>query len=82
MYRHHASAPESRLPAERRGPVVGRFCHACRSIFPALAAAHVGKPAYGRDHVAAPCVHEGRRFEPDEEWWEPAVELLPESSAA
>jgi len=82
MYRHIASAPESSLPAERRGRVVGRFCHGCRSIYSPLARRHAGKPVYGRDHVAAPCANEGRAFEPGADWWEPAVELLPAEPAA
>lgn len=82
MYRHIPSVPRSMVAAERRGRVVGRFCRACQSIYPSLAAAHVGKPAHGRDHVASPCVHEGRSFAAEEEWWEPAVELLPAPPAA
>jgi len=76
MYRHVASAPASSLPNERRGAVMGRFCNGCRAIYPLHAARHVGKPVYGRDHVGSPCRYEGRAFEPDAGWWEPAVELL------
>jgi hypothetical protein len=32
---------------------------------------------YGKDHIAAPCAHEGEPFDPGEPWWEPAVEVLP-----
>lgn len=80
MYRHIPSAPASTLDPTRRGRPVGRFCKACRSIYPLFAAAHRGKPAYGRDHIAATCVHEGRRFD-DGDWWEPAVEVLPVAPA-
>jgi hypothetical protein len=34
---------------------------------------------YGRDHIASPCTHEGEAFEAGENWWEPAVEVLPEA---
>jgi hypothetical protein len=37
----------------------------------------VGKAIYGKDHISAPCAHEGEAFDPDEGWWEPAVEVLP-----
>lgn len=82
MYRHSASAPASALPPERRGAVVGRFCHGCRSIYPLHAEWHQGKPAFGRDHVASTCSWEGLAFAPDASWWEPAVELLPAPPAA
>ena len=71
------SAPQSALPPERRGPVVGRFCHGCRSVYPRFAARHAGKPAFGRDHIGSPCSYEGMEFATDASWWEPAVELLP-----
>jgi len=80
MYRHIPSAPLSVLDAARRGRTVGRYCKACGAVYPALAPAHRGKPIYGRDHIAATCVHEGRRFD-DGDWWEPAVEVLPAQSA-
>ncbi len=70
------------MPAERRGPVVGRFCKTCGSIYARFAAGHKGKPVYGKDHVAAPCSHEGEPFEPGDDWWEPAVELLPAPAEA
>ena len=35
---------------------------------------------YGRDHIASPCSHEGESFEPGANWWEPAVEVLPEAA--
>jgi hypothetical protein len=75
------SAPETALAPERRGPVVGRFCHGCRSVYPLHAARHVGKPAHGRDHVASPCAFEGRPFTAGAEFWEPAVEVLPPAPA-
>jgi len=77
MYRHVPSAPESSLPPERRGAVVGRFCKGCGAIYPRHAFGHSGKPEYGRDHIASPCTYEGLPFEEGASWWEPAVELLP-----
>ena len=76
-YRLPRTAPASSLPDERRGPVVGRFCKACGSIYPRFAARHKGKPMYGKDHIGAPCSHEGDEFAPGEPWWEPAIEVLP-----
>jgi hypothetical protein len=76
MYRSLNAAPESALPPERRGAVVGRFCRGCSSIYPLHAARHTGKPSFGRDHVASPCPYEGRRFAADAAWWVPAVEAL------
>jgi hypothetical protein len=70
-------APESSLPKERRGPVVGRFCKGCHSVYPRFAARHSGKPEYGRDHVGATCSYEGRAFEAGADWWEPAVLVEP-----
>ncbi len=81
VYRAPRAAPESALPEERRGLVVGRFCKACGSIYPRYAARHKGKPMYGKDHVASPCSHEGDEFTAGEDWWEPAVELLDEAPA-
>ncbi len=77
MYRQVPSAPESSLVLERRGRAVGRFCSGCQSVYSRLASHHVGKPVFGRDHVASPCSYEGRPFEADAGWWEPAVEVLP-----
>ena len=37
---------------------------------------------YGRDHVASPCAHEGEVFELGADWWERAVEIVPEALAA
>ena len=34
---------------------------------------------YGRDHIASPCSHEGDAFEEGANWWQPAVEVLPEA---
>jgi hypothetical protein len=81
MYRHLPSSPASSLPAERRGEIVGRFCHGCHSIYPRYARRHAGKPSYGRDHVSSPCAHEGEMFAEDAGWWEAAVELLPAAPA-
>jgi hypothetical protein len=77
MYRSLNAAPQSMLPPERRGAVVGRFCHGCKSVYPLHAGGHRGRPAFGRDHIASPCPYEGRRFVADADWWEPAVEALP-----
>ena len=76
-YRTPRAAPESTLPEDRRGAVVGRFCKSCGSIYPRFAGRHRGKPTYGKDHVASPCSHEGEEFLPGEAWWEAAVEVLP-----
>lgn len=76
MYRPLNAAPESVLAVERRGAVVGKFCRACKSIYPALRHRHVGKPSFGKDHISAPCAYEGRVFEQDADWWEPAVVVL------
>lgn len=82
VYRAPHAAPESQLPEERRGRTIGRFCLVCAQIYPVHRAKHRGKPMYGKDHVAAPCTHEGEAFEPGEPWWEPAVEVLPEAVKA
>lgn len=76
-YRVPSAAPQSRVPAERRGRVLGRFCHDCDSVYSLHAARHAGKPVHGKDHVSAPCAHEGEEFAAGEAWWEPAVEVLP-----
>jgi hypothetical protein len=77
MYRVPQAAPESRIAAQRRGKTLGRFCLACGSVYPIHRARHSGKPVYGKDHVASPCSHEGDAFEPGQDWWEPAVDVLP-----
>lgn len=77
VYRAPIAAPASQIPEERRGRVLGRFCHTCGSVYPRHRAKHVGKPAYGRDHIASPCAHEGDVFEPGADWWEDAVDVLP-----
>ena len=71
-----AWSPESMLPAERRGAVVGRFCRDCSSFYPLHAGLHKGKPSFGRDHVSSPCSAEGRPFVEGATWWEPAVAVL------
>ena len=81
-YRNPQGAPASLVPAERRGRVVGRFCHVCACTYPLHRATHAGKPLYGKDHVASPCAHEGDAFAPGADWWEPAVEVLPEPAVA
>ncbi len=77
VFRAPRPAPVSRISEERRGRVVGRFCLVCGGVYPRYGARHAGKPIYGKDHVAAPCAHEGEPFEAGDEWWEPAVEVLP-----
>lgn len=77
VYRNPSAAPASQIPADRRGAVVGRFCKSCFESYPLHRARHHGKPLHGKDHVAAPCPHEGDEFLPGEDWWEPAVEVLP-----
>lgn len=71
------AAPASRIPDERRGHLLGRFCHGCNQVFPLQRRQHSGDPIHGRDHVASPCPYEGSAFEPGASWWEPAVEVLP-----
>lgn len=82
MYRQIPSAPQSSLAPERRGREIGRFCSGCQSVYSRLTTHHVGKPVFGRDHVASPCAHEGRPFDAGAGWWEPAVEVLPPPAAA
>lgn len=77
VYRTPTAAPVSRISAERQGRRLGKFCSECGSVFSLHAARHKGKPMYGKDHVSAPCSHEGDLFDPAEDWWEPAVEVLP-----
>lgn len=82
MYRHIPSAPASSLDPARRGQTVGLFCKGCHAIYPSLAPRHTGKPAYGKDHIVAPCSYEGQPFADGADWWEPAVELLPAALSA
>lgn len=77
VYRTSTPAPVSQVPEERRGREVGIFCLECGSVYPLHRARHVGRAMHGRDHIAAPCAHEGEGFDPDEDWWEPAIEVLP-----
>ncbi len=77
VYRIPDAAPLSQIAEERRGREVGRFCLVCGSTYPLHRGRHTGKPVYGKDHIAAPCAHEGELFEPGAPWWEPAVEVLP-----
>jgi hypothetical protein len=76
-YRGPEAAPESSIPPERRGRVVGRFCRSCSAVYRLHGARHRGKPIHGKDHVASTCAHEGEEFSPGDPWWEPAVEVLP-----
>lgn len=78
VFRLPRVTPHSLVSEERTGRVVGRFCLACGNVYPQYSARHKGKPSYGEDHVAAPCSHEGQRFDAGESWWEPAVEVFPE----
>jgi hypothetical protein len=82
MFRMPHAAPESQVPEEKRGRTIGRFCLVCSTIFPLHRAKHSGKGMYGRDHVASPCAHEGEMFEAGADWWQPAVEIVPEALAA
>ncbi len=82
MYRGPEAAPESRIPLERRGRLLGRFCSTCGAVYSLHAARHAGKPIHGKDHVSAPCAHEGEPFEEGATWWEPAVEVLPGAQAS
>jgi hypothetical protein len=82
VYRVPPTAPESQIPPERRGPVLGSFCLVCATVYPLHRATHAGQPLYGRDHIASPCAHEGETFEPGATWWEPAVEVLPAPAPA
>jgi hypothetical protein len=77
-YRTPTLAPVSQLPEARRGLAAGRFCRGCGSIYSRYASRHIGKPMYGKDHVSAPCSHEGESFQAEAAWWEVAVEMLPE----
>jgi len=77
VFRAPKAAPQSVVPAGRRGHLIGRFCHGCNQIFPLQRRMHSGDPIFGRDHVASPCPYEGWSFEPGAPWWEPAVEVLP-----
>ena len=82
VYRAPRSSPLSRLAEERRGALVGRFCHGCNQVFPLQRRLHTGDPIYGRDHVASTCPYEGWAFEAGADWWEPAVEVLRPVAAA
>jgi hypothetical protein len=82
VFRAPRAAPMSRVSPERRGAVVGRYCHGCNQVFRLHLAMHSGDPIYGRDHVASTCPYEGWTFEPDGSWWEAAVEVLPAPPAA
>jgi hypothetical protein len=82
VYRVPPAAPESQVPPERRGIVMGRFCLVCASLYPEHRAAHKGQPVYGRDHIASPCTHEGELFVAGAAWWEPGVEVLPAPASA
>jgi hypothetical protein len=77
VYRAPRAAPESQVPKEQRGRIVGKFCHACGSVYSLYSGSHSGKPIVGKDHVASPCVHEGEPFIESESWWERALEVLP-----
>ena len=82
VFRAPRAAPQSRITAERRGPVVGRFCHGCGSVYSIHRHRHTGDPLHGRDHIASPCSYEGQEFTVGADWWEPAVEVRPPSPVA
>lgn len=82
MIHQPPSAPQSLIPPERRGAVVGRFCRVCQAVYPLHAARHSGKPSHGKDLVSSPCSYEGRPFETGADWWEPAVDVLPPAPVA
>jgi hypothetical protein len=82
VHRAPHPAPQSAIPEAQRGPVVGRFCHACGAVFSLHASRHSGKGLYSKDHISSPCSHEGDVFEPGEGWWEPAVAVLPPPPAS
>ncbi len=82
VYREPHAAPEDQVPGARRGRTIGRFCLTCATINPLHRNPQTRKPLYGKDHVAAPCAHEGEMFEPGAPWWQPAVEVLPEAVPA
>jgi len=46
-------------------------------MYSLLVARHAGKPILGKDHVSAPCGHEGEEFADGADWWEPAVRVEP-----
>ncbi|MGD2115688.1 MAG: hypothetical protein PVG07_11580 [Acidobacteriota bacterium] len=73
-------APASSVPEVRRGRQAGIVCLECGSVYALHKSRHTGKPVYGKDHIAAPCSHEGDDFVPGATWWEPAVEVLPAPS--
>ena len=80
VYRLPHAAPESQVPGDRRGRQIGRFCLICATIYPLHRGRHTGKPMYGRDHIASTCAHEGDLFTDGHDWWEWAVEVLPEAA--
>jgi hypothetical protein len=82
MYRMPHAAPESTVPEEKRGRTIGRFCKVCSTIYPEHRSRHRGTPMYGRDHIPSPCAHEGEAFEAGADWWEAAVEIVPEALKA
>ena len=82
VYRVPQVAPQSQVPPERRGRVLGHFCLVCASVYPLHGATHKGRTVYGRDHIASTCAHEGDLSAPGESWWEPAVEVLAAPVAA
>ncbi len=82
VYRVPPVAPQSQVPPERRGQVMGHYCLVCASLYPLHRAVHSGRPVYGRDHIASPCAHEGDVFAAGAAWWEPGVEILPAPAPA
>jgi hypothetical protein len=82
VFRAPKAAPTSRVPDQRRGHVIGRFCHGCNQIFALQRRLHSGDPIQGRDHVASTCPYEGSTFEAGASWWELAVDILPAPAPA
>ena len=67
----------SRVAEDRRGKIVGRFCHGCGSVYSMYKDRHTGDALHGKDHISSPCSHEGEEFEEAVDWWEAAIEVLP-----
>src|SRR5947209_17655719 len=82
MYALPHASPAGHVPEGRGGRTTGRLWLLCSTIYPLHRARHTAKRMYGRGTSASPCAHEGEVFEPGADWWEPAVEIVPEAVAA